>query len=94
MHYLLEGTMLITAHDVFVRLTASLVFFFPDTLAGTSARHASTTRMLLMCRWKQRARLRVNMDNTRTQYNSFALVSALEYTCNVYFLQTMPVSSC
>ena len=66
-------------------------FLLPDTGAGTNARHVSTTRVVLLCRWKERARLRVNMESTRTQYSSFALVCGLEYTCNVYFLQTMPV---
>ena len=37
-------------------------FLLPDTGAGTNARHVSTTRVLLLCRWKERARLRVNME--------------------------------
>jgi hypothetical protein len=46
-------------------------FLLPDTGAGTNARHVSTTRVLLLCRWKERARLRVNMEKTRSQYSSF-----------------------
>ena len=68
-------------------------FLLPSTGAGTNARHVSTTRVLLLRRWQERAHLRVNLENTCTQYSSFALVCGLEYTCNVYFLQTMPVSS-
>ena len=47
--------MLMAPNHVLVRITASLTLFFPDTVAGRNARHLSTTRVLLLCRWKQRA---------------------------------------
>ena len=45
---------MVPTHVLF-RNTASLTLFFPDTVAGRNARHLSTTRILLLCRWKQRA---------------------------------------
>ena len=92
-HLLVEGALLITLNHVFWPGHCVTGFLLPSTGAGTNAIHVSTTRVLLLCRWKERAHLRVNMEKTCTQYSSFALVCGLAYTCNVYFLQTMPVSS-